>query len=224
MRPRRSITSGIDDRQLAAAAAEGNAEAFEILYHRHEKRIYNLCLRMVRNPAEAEDLMQDTFMQFFRKVNTFRGEAALGTWLHRLAVNTVLMHIRKRHLRTEPLEELETNQDGEYEFVRQFGQQDNALTSAGERLDLLSAIEELPPGYRLIFLLHDVEGYEHCEIAEILGCSVGNSKSQLHKARIKLRRLLLARRSDDHAPGARYANWAVRPPTQPNRVGLANLG
>ncbi len=185
---------GANDHQLAAAAQEGNAHAFEALYDRHKRRIYSLCLRMMHNAAEAEDLTQDTFMQVFRKLDTFRGEAAFSTWLHRLAVNTVLMHIRKRRLPTVSFEEPETRQDDDFEVPRQYGEHDRVLASAGERLDLLSAVDDLPPGYRLIFILHDVEGYEHCEIAEILGCTTGNSKSQLHKARLKLRRCLQTRR------------------------------
>ncbi len=177
------------DVELVAAAQDGDMNAFEMLYDRHKKRIYSLCLRMLHNPTEAEDLTQDTFVQLFRRLGTFRREAAFSTWLHRLAVNMVLMWLRKRRLPTVPLEEPATHEE-EFELARQFGQTDTVLAGSGDRIDIVSAIDLLPPGYRLIFILHDIEGYEHCEIAAILGCTVGNSKSQLHKARLKLRSLL----------------------------------
>ncbi len=180
-----------DDQHLVAAALRGEARAFEALYDRHKKRVYGLCLRMMHNPADAEDLTQDTFLQLFRKLKTFRGEAAFTTWLHRMAVNTVLMWLRKRRIATVSFDEPDTHHDeNEFEAQRQIGARDEVLAASGDRLDLVSAIDGLPPGYRLVFILHDIEGYEHCEIAELLGCTVGNSKSQLHKARMKLRALL----------------------------------
>ncbi len=182
-----------DDQQLVAAALGGDLRAFETLYDRHKKRVYGLCLRMMHNPADAEDLTQDTFLQLFRKLKTFRGEAAFTTWLHRMAVNTVLMWLRKRRIATVSFDEPDSRHDHEdFETPRQLGEYDSVLNASGERLDLISAIDELPPGYRLVFILHDIEGYEHCEIAEMLACTVGNSKSQLHKARMKLRSLLRA--------------------------------
>src|ERR1035438_7518292 len=159
------------------------------LYSLHKRRVYSLCLRMVGNTAEAEDLTQEAFLQLFRKIATFRGESAFSTWLHRLAVNVVLMRLRKKGLPEVSLEEtLEPpNEDGPRKDI---GTLDNALVGAIDRVNLGRAIESLPPGYRIIFVLHDVEGYEHNQIGKMMGCSIGNSKSQLHKARMKLRDLL----------------------------------
>src|SRR5436305_14934567 len=170
-------------------AQGGDAAAFEFLYELHSRRVYALCLRMVGNPSDAEDLMQEAFLQLFRKVATFRGESAFSTWLHRLAVNVVLMHLRKKGLPEVSLEEsMEPQQeDGPKKDI---GTRDNLLAGSIDRVNLERAIESLPPGYRIIFVLHDIEGYEHNEIAEMMGCSIGNSKSQLHKARMKLRDLL----------------------------------
>ncbi len=170
-------------------AQQGNAPAFERLYRLHNRRVYSLCLRMVSNTAEAEDLTQEAFLQLFRKIATFRGESAFSTWLHRLAVNVVLMHLRKKGLPQVSLEEtLEPSQeDGPRKDI---GARDLTLSGSVDRVTLERAIENLPPGYRLVFVLHDVEGYEHNEIAGMLECSIGNSKSQLHKARMKLRDLL----------------------------------
>ena len=144
---------------------------------------------MTGNTAEAEDLTQEAFLQLFRKISTFRGESAFSTWLHRLAVNVVLMHLRKKGLQQVSLEEVDTSQDEPVK--RDYGSDDRRLTGSIERIGLQNAIKDLPPGYRAVFVLHDVEGYEHNEIAEIMKCSVGNSKSQLHKARMKLRERLL---------------------------------
>ncbi len=168
------------DIELAAQLAAGDVAAFEQLYELHRRRVYSLCLRMVGNVTEAEDLTQEVFLQVFRKVGTFRGEAAFTTWLHRLVVNQVLMHWRKRGVRSE-----EVIEEGDVGSIAR----PHPLPLL-DRIALEQAIQRLPPGYRLVFLLHDVEGYEHEEIAAILGCNVGTSKSQLHKARLKLRRLL----------------------------------
>jgi RNA polymerase sigma-70 factor (ECF subfamily) len=140
---------------------------------------------MIGNPTEAEDLTQEAFLQLFRKISTFRGESAFSTWLHRLAVNVVLMHLRKKGLNQISLDETENSQ-GE-PIKRDYGDEDRRLVGSIDRIGLNRAIAELPPGYRTVFILHDVEGYEHNEIAEIMNCSIGNSKSQLHKARLKLR-------------------------------------
>jgi len=177
-----------------ARAKEGDAPSFEALYSLHKRRVYSLCLRMTGNTAEAEDLTQEAFLQLYRKIATFRGESAFSTWLHRLAVNVVLMHLRKKGLPEVSLEEsLEPQEDGPKKDI---GARDNVLAGSIDRLNLERAIESLPPGYRIIFVLHDVEGYEHNEIAEIMGCSIGNSKSQLHKARMKLRDLLRITRAE----------------------------
>jgi len=141
---------------------------------------------MVGNIAEAEDLTQDAFLQLHRKIATFRGDSAFSTWLHRLAINVVLMHLRRKGLSLISLDEAmePTQDDGP---GRSFGVTDLSLAGSIDRLALEQAIADLPAGYRLIFVLHDIEGYEHNEIASMLDCSIGNSKSQLHKARLKLR-------------------------------------
>jgi RNA polymerase sigma-70 factor (ECF subfamily) len=171
-------------------AQAGNATAFEQLYQLHSRRVYALCLRMVGNPSDAEDLMQEAFLQLFRKIGTFRGESAFSTWLHRMTVNVVLMRLRKKTLPAASLEET-TEPDEETGGPRKdIGAPDLRLSGAVDRVNLERSIEKLPPGYRTVFVLHDVQGFEHNEIAGIMGCSVGNSKSQLHKARTRLRELL----------------------------------
>jgi RNA polymerase sigma-70 factor (ECF subfamily) len=143
---------------------------------------------MTGNTAEAEDLTQEAFLQLFRKISTFRGESAFSTWLHRLAVNVVLMHLRKKVPQQISLDEVDSSQDEPVK--RDYGDNDRRLMGSIDRIGLSRAIADLPPGYRTVFVLHDIEGYEHNEIAEIMNCSVGNSKSQLHKARMKLREWL----------------------------------
>jgi RNA polymerase sigma-70 factor, ECF subfamily len=181
-------TGKLEEAQAIERAKQGDAEAFQILYDLHKRRVYSLCLRMTSNTAQAEDLTQEAFLQLFRKIGTFRGESAFSTWLHRMAVNVVLMQLRKKQL---PSVSLEETMEGEDETPRkELGAPDRKLAGSVDRLHLQRAMDELPPGYRKIFLLHDVEGYEHNEIAEMVNCSIGNSKSQLHKARLKLRDLL----------------------------------
>ncbi|MFQ5927970.1 MAG: RNA polymerase sigma factor [Terriglobia bacterium] len=190
MSPRQPGRSELSEAAAIQRAQRGDPEAFEHLYHRHKGRVYSLCLRMLGNPAEAEDLAQEAFLQLFRKIHTFRGESAFSTWLHRLAVNVVLMHLRRKSLPVLSFEETtESDQTGDV-LRHEPGEEDAQLVGTLDRVTLEEAIAELPPGYRVIFLLHDVEGYEHNEIAAMLGCSVGNSKSQLHKARLRLRELL----------------------------------
>jgi RNA polymerase sigma-70 factor (ECF subfamily) len=184
-----------NEAELIEKARQGDAWAFQALYDKHKRRVYSLCLRMTANTAEAEDLTQEAFLQLYRKIGTFRGESAFSTWLHRLSVNVVLMHLRKKSLPVVSLEE--TTQGGEEDTPKKdFGAEDLALAGSIDRLQLQKAVDDLPPGYRTIFVLHDVEGYEHNEIATIVGCSIGNSKSQLHKARMKLRDLLKMKRAE----------------------------
>ncbi len=184
-----------DEPQAIERAKQGDTEAFQALYDRHKRRVYSLCLRMTANTAEAEDLTQEAFLQLYRKIATFRGESAFSTWLHRLSVNVVLMHLRKKSLPVVSLEE--TTQGGEEDTPKKdFGADDLALAGSIDRLRLQKAVDDLPPGYRTIFVLHDVEGYEHNEIATLVGCSIGNSKSQLHKARMKLRDMLKMNRAE----------------------------
>lgn len=188
-----TVCGEITEAEIVAKAQTGDIECFELLYARHKKRIFTLCYRMTRNFSEAEDFTQETFLQLYRKIALFRGESAFSTWLHRLAVNIVLMHFRKKGLIETSLSEILDPQE-EGTLLRQFGKRDDTLHDALDRITMDRALDDLPPGYRCVFVLHDVEGYEHNEIAEMLGCSIGNSKSQLHKARMKLRTLLPGKR------------------------------
>jgi RNA polymerase sigma-70 factor (ECF subfamily) len=155
------------------------------LYRRHFRRVYSLALRMTANPEEAEDLAQDTFIQLHRKIGSFRGDSAFTTWLHRMTVNQVLMHFRRRKSRPEF-----TTAEGETPVQIVQGTENQNKMPVVDRIVLEDAISKLAPGYRAVFVLHDIEGYEHNEVAEMLGISEGTSKSQLHKARLKLRGLI----------------------------------
>jgi len=170
-------------------AAEGDVTALDEIYRKHHRRVYSQCLRMTRNVQEAEDLAQEVFIQVLRKLNTFRGESSFSTWLHRLTVNAVLMHFRRPVVRLEV-----TTEDGTIPTGIVRGTQNPSKMSVVDRISLNEAIRQLAPGYRAVFILHDIEGYEHEEIGKILSVAEGTSKSQLHKARLKLRALLLQRR------------------------------
>lgn len=185
---RTTAAKAVPETQLIARAQQGDEAAFEALFNTHKRRVYSLCLRMTGDTAEAEDLAQEAFLQLFRKISTFRGESAFTTWLHRLVVNVVLMHLRKKGLQQVSLDEVDNSQ--EEPVKRDYGGDDQRLLGSIDRIRLVHVIEALPQGYRNVFILHDVEGYEHNEIAQIMGCSIGNSKSQLHKARLKLREFL----------------------------------
>lgn len=236
-RSARAVESNIDSKRSTSTddpvedegMMRGDLPPFEELFRLHHRRVYAVCLRMTRNTSEAEDLTQEVFVQVFRKLDTFRGESAFTTWLHRMTVNYVLMHFRKNQSRKEQLTE-----DGELPEHAI-----NARTSFPilDRLALDEAIVKLPPGYRAVFILHDVEGLEHVEIANILGCAVGTSKSQLHKARMKLRCLL--RQSNDPIKAAttsRRVNLNLKglspsqpkllaiPPDQGSSLGLCTVG
>jgi RNA polymerase sigma-70 factor (ECF subfamily) len=176
--------------QNAALAGQSDMEAFEEIYRLHHRRVFSLCLRMVRNVSEAEDLTQEVFIQIFRKLHTFRGESSFTTWLHRLTVNQVLMHFRRRVVKTEKVTE-----DGSIPIRIVSGTENPGRMALIDRIALNQAIGQLPPGYRLVFILHDLEGYEHDQIGKLLGCAVGTSKSQLHKARRRLRELLTGRQT-----------------------------
>ena len=166
----------------------GRTQPFEEIFKLHHRRVYSLCLRMIGNSAEAEDLTQDVFVQVFRKLGSFRGESAFTTWLHRLTVNQVLMHFRKKHVRNEQLTE-----DGEMPVDIVIDRNRLNRSPVLDRVALDEAIVRLPRGYRIVFVLHDVEGLDHNEIASLLGCSIGTSKSQLHRARMRMRVLLRQR-------------------------------
>jgi RNA polymerase sigma-70 factor (ECF subfamily) len=171
-------------------AQNGDEAMFEYLYRLHSPRVYAICLRMVRDVAQAEDLTQEAFLLLFRKIHTFRGESAFPTWLYRLAVNLVLMHLRKRSLPTVSIDATSDPHDETSWLGIDVGAPDLLIEGALDRINLERCMERLPVGYRTMFVLHDVQGYEHREIAEMRGRSVGDSKSQLHKARMRLRGLL----------------------------------
>ncbi len=187
-------SSANSDRALVARARQGDEAAFAALFDLHKRRVYSLCLRMTGDVVEAEDLAQDAFIQVFRKLATFRGDATFSTWLYRVVVNTVLMKFRRRRLRPVSLDE-PVRLESSY-VQRDVSRDDLDLLGAVDRIALQRAVEELPPGCRTIFVLHEVEGYEHQEIARLLRCSVGNSKSQLHKARLKMRVMLFPDRKN----------------------------
>jgi RNA polymerase sigma-70 factor (ECF subfamily) len=182
--------SDIPEEEIIRKAQEGNAEAFEQLYRRYSRRVYSICLRIVKNDGEAEDLTQEAFLLLFRKIHTFRGEAQFSTWLHRLTINLVFMGLRKKRYPQVSLDAAPEPGEEDSAPLMEHGGPDLRLTGMLDQVNLSRAIEQLPDGYKEIFILHDVEGYEHHEIAEILGCSAGNSKSQLYKARLRLRELL----------------------------------
>jgi RNA polymerase sigma-70 factor, ECF subfamily len=203
--PTDALPIAMSEAELIRRAQEGDSEAFGLLFERHKARVYALCLRMTRNTAEADDLTQEAFLHVFRKLAAFRADSALSTWLYRVTVNTVLMHFRKKSLCVVTSEKL--NKEGD-SVPREFPMTDFRLTGCVDRMALSRALGELPGGYRQIFLLHEVAGYEHREIARFLGCSVGNSKSQLHKARQRIRELLL------HSGPARRARNGTEPSPQ----------
>ncbi len=172
------------DLEMAQRCQNGDAAAFEELYRRHAGRLFGLVLRLV-GPSEAEDLLQDVFLQAYRKLGSFRGDSSLGTWLHRLAVNLCLDVLRGRQMKmTRASESLD------HEGAAEPAAPAPRVPVAIDRVDLERAIARLPDGCRAAFVLHDVEGFEHHEVAALLGVSEGTSKSQVHRARLKLRALL----------------------------------
>ena len=171
--------------ELVERCRSGELGAFEELYRTHSGRLYSLAVRMLGNPADAEDLLQEIFLSAHRKLDSYRGEAALGTWLYRLAMNQILDHVRSRAARsgqlTDGLDDASLLADASGHRLA-----DRAI----DRIDLERAMLELPEGCRAAFVLHDVEGLEHREVSEVLGIAEGTSKSQVHKARLRLRGLL----------------------------------
>ena len=177
--------------QLVERAKDGDEAAIERLYHLHCRQVYGLCLRMTSNQADAEDLTQEAFLQAFRKLGTFRGDSSFSTWIYRITTNVVLMQRRKKvHLQV-PLED-STAPNGITTGVIKFIIYPDPTGKLVDQLTLRSALDQLPDGYRKVFIMHDIQGYEHNEIAKMTGRSIGNSKSQLHKARERLRELLTA--------------------------------
>jgi len=176
-------------REVIRRAHHGDAAAFDAIYRLHSKFVYSLCLRMLRDPFEAEDLTQETFVLVLRKIHTFRGESAFSSWLYRLATNLVLMRFRKKTPESTSLNETDEAAKGS-DLSSEIGGLDPHLSGLFDRLNIQAAVDLLPAGCKTTFILHDVEGYQHKEIAGILGCSVGNSKAQLHRARTRLRKML----------------------------------
>jgi RNA polymerase sigma-70 factor, ECF subfamily len=181
-----AVDASAGDFELCRLAAEGSLPAFEIIYQRHHRRVYSLCLRMTNSQTEAEDLTQEVFIQLFRKSGSFRGDSAFSTWLHRMTVNQVLMHFRRRSVKNEKVSD-----DGDIPEQTVHGTANPDRMPVVDRIALKKAIAQLPNGYKNVFVLHDIEGYEHEEVARMMKISVGTSKSQLHKARLKLRGLLI---------------------------------
>jgi RNA polymerase sigma-70 factor, ECF subfamily len=182
-----------NERKLIARALRGDSEALQTLVESNHKQVYALCLRMTRSVPDAEDLTQDAFVHVLSKLRTFRGKSALSTWIYRIATNTTLMHFRKNQRYTASLDTPRENENGE--MVYEVSQTDRQLKSAVNRLALTRALDDLPAGCRNILVMHDVEGYAHREIARSLRCATGTSKSQLHKARRKMREALKPRRN-----------------------------
>jgi RNA polymerase sigma-70 factor (ECF subfamily) len=181
-----ALDDSATDLDLCRMAADGDLAAFELIYQRHHRRVYSVTLRMTKSPTESEDLTQEVFMQCFRKIGSFRGGSAFSTWLHRLTVNQVLMHFRRRSVKNET-----TSESGDMPEQTAHGTSNPNRMPVIDRIALKKAIGELPQGYRNVFVLHDVHGFEHEEVGRILSTSVGTSKSQLHKARLKLRQMLV---------------------------------
>src|SRR5260370_10550156 len=190
--PTRSDVLELSEAEAIRLAQSGDERGFERIYRLRSQRVYALCFRMMRgNAAEAEELTQESFLQLFRKIGTFRSESAFSTWLHRLAFNVVLMRLRRHSFQVLSLDEmLEPGEKTAGLLQKHIGSRDLRLARSVDRMDLERALEQLPPRYKAVFILHDVQGYKHNEIAAIRGCSLGNSKSQLHKARARLRQLL----------------------------------
>jgi len=178
-------SSRADDLALVERCRKGDLTAFETIYRAHSGRLYSVACRMLGNPADAEDLLQDIFLVAYRKLESFRGESALGTWLYRLATNLCLDHLRSRAARSGQV----TDALDEEPALADTGSRKLAERTVA-KMDLERAMAQLPEGCRTAFVLHDVEGLEHREVAEMLGIAEGTSKSQVHKARLRLRAML----------------------------------
>ncbi len=174
--------NGLDKK---APLTDEEQRAFQELYQTHQRRVYSTCLRMTRDISEAEDLTQEVFVHLFRALGSFRGESAFTTWLHRLTVNHVLTHFRKRKVRT-----VRTIEDGELQVQALADSHDHKRMNIVDRILLSEVIAKLPDGYGEALVLHDIEGLEHKDIAKMRGRTEGTSKSQLHKARRMLRALI----------------------------------
>jgi len=174
-----------EDMALIERCRRGDLAAFEEIYKAHSGKLYSLACRMLGNPTEAEDLLQEIFLSAHRKLDGFRGESALGTWLYRLATNQCLDYLRSRAARSNQVTDT-IDDDPALLDARSRGIADRTVA----KMDLERAVAQLPEGARAAFVLHDVQGLEHKEVAEALGIAEGTSKSQVHKARLRLRALL----------------------------------
>jgi len=186
--PEKPSTQRERDMEMLFLVKQGDEDAFAHLFHSNKAKIYALCLRMTMDASEAEDLTQEAFLQAFRKIGSFRGDSSVSTWLYRVAMNTVLMHFRKKSVKQVLAEQSSTVSDEAAPV--EFRSIDERLNQSVERIALTRALRELPKGYRNIFLMHQVKGYDHREIAKLMGCSIGNSKSQLNRAKARMRELL----------------------------------
>jgi RNA polymerase sigma-70 factor (ECF subfamily) len=191
-----------EDRDVVGRCLRGDVQAFEELYTRHSSRIYTVAYRMTGSAADAEDLLQDIFLQAYRRLRSYRGEAAFGTWLYRLAVNACVDHLRSRQSHEQAATDSLDEGNGLDPAADRTWRPDTAVA----RMDLERAVEQLPPSYRAAFVLHDIEGLGHHEVGSLLGIAEGTSKSLVHKARLRLRRLLL-----DGNPARRLGRTAPAP-------------
>lgn len=182
--------SDCQEAETIRRAQQGDADAFEQLYRLHSSRVFALCLRMLRHTAEAEDLTQQTFLTVFRAIRTFRGQCAFSSWLHRVTRNCVLMHLRKGVAHQVSLEEITQTGEGSGTTRKELCHYDLRLKGLIDRLSIEKAIAQLSARLKRTFVLYDLWGCEHGEVAKILACSAGTSKSRLHKARRRLRELL----------------------------------
>ena len=208
---------------LIRSAQAGDCEAFSSLYEAHRRKVYSVCLRITGEPSEAEDCTQEAFLQCFLQLSTFRGDSALSTWLHRLTVNVVLMRLRARRHRPMSVElRPNSEHDGETSLLNLLPVEDLQLAGTIDRIAIGRALGKLPTGYRTVFLLHDVEGLAHSEIARNLGCTIGTSKSQLHQARLQLRHFLrhstVSRRHKHTLDAPNFRSRKLRARALPNNV------
>lgn len=178
------------EKEAIARAQQGDEAAFERIYQLHSARVYALCLRMVGNTAEAEDLTQEAFLMVLRKIGSFRGESAFSTWLHRITVNIVLMRLRRKTWLETPIDDPGEQSSDRPAIHEELAASDLVLAGSLDRVNLERALAQLRPFQKLVVVLHDVQGYKHTEIAKMMDWTIGNSKSRLHRARARLRSLL----------------------------------
>ena len=212
--PRPPEAHELPEAETIQLARRGDAAAFESIYRSHCARVFALCTRMLKNAAEAEDLTQEIFLHVFRKIHSFRRESAFSTWLYRVSVNMVLMRLRRMTFAKTSLDDIAEAGETTGASQRELGGPDLHLEGYIDRTTLQKAVDQLPPRFKAMFVLYDVQGYAHREIAKILGCSLGTSKSQLHKARRRLRELLCTDRkfgSWDKHRSIHHAARGIRP-------------